>query len=126
MKHFWEMIKRLNVITLITLIALSCNSQDCNKLPVNFSSYSQAISLVKRSAFKINESANTSNSSWITSAKYYSCDGVKGYFIYTTIKNREYIHKGVPVNVWEDFKNASSKGSYYDYNIKNRYRLQLN
>ena len=81
---------------------------------------------MKKSTFKINESANTSNSSWITSAKYYSCDGVTGYFVYTTIKNREYIHKGVPLKVWEDYKNACSKGSYYDHNMNNRYRIQLN
>ena len=105
---------------------LSCNSQDCNKLPAIYTSYSQGIELVKSSSFKVKETANTSNSSWITSAKYYSCDGNTGYLIYTTNKDYEYIHQGVPVNIWEGFKNASSKGSYYNSNIKNRYRLKLN
>ncbi len=122
----WGKTRGFSTIALIIVIALSCNSQDCSKLPETFRSYTQAISLVKSSTFKIKEGANTSDSSWITSAKYYSCDGITGYFIYTTIKNREYIHKGIPVNVWEDFKNSSSKGSFYDYNIKNRYPLKLN
>ncbi|MEO8852591.1 MAG: KTSC domain-containing protein [Ginsengibacter sp.] len=117
--------QRIIIIFLSSLIMLACNSQECNKLPDNFTSYSQAISLVKGSSFKIEETANTSNSSWIRSAKYYSCDGKTGFFIYTTI-DHEYIHKGMPINVWEEFKNAPSKGSYYDYKIKHKYQLSLN
>ena len=116
--------QKIIIICLSSLIVVSCNSRDCNKLPVNFTSYSQAINLVRNSSFKIEEAANTSNSSWITSAKFYSCDGMTGYFIYST-KDHEFIHKGVPINVWEEFKNASSKGSYYDYNIKYKYQLNL-
>ena len=105
---------------------LSCRSQDCNKLPQSFSSYGQAIRLVKNSDFIITEEANTSESSWITSANYYSCDGETGYFIYTTNRGYEYIHKGVPLRIWNGFKNASSKGSYYDANIRKKYQLRLN
>lgn len=107
-------------------MTLSCLSQDCNKLPERFTSYDQAISLVKRSTFKIEEIANTSRSSLFTSAKYYSCNGFTGYLIYKTNRGYEYIHKGVPINVWEEFKNASSKGSYYNINLKNRFQLKLN
>jgi KTSC domain len=106
--------------------SISCHSQDCNKLPDSFPSYSNAIQRIKSSTFQIKETANTSESSWITSAKYYSCDGQTGYFIYTTNRGYEYIHKGLPLYVWGGFKNASSKGSYYDVNIKGRYRLTLN
>ena len=104
---------------------LSCHSQDCHKLPERFTSYAQAISLVKRSTFKIEETANTSNSSWITSAKYYSCDGNTGYLIYTTHKGHEYIHNELPTYIWEEFKKAQSKGSYYNANLKNRYQVKL-
>jgi hypothetical protein len=119
-------VKRFIILLLLSVIIISCHSQDCNKLPDSFTSYTQAISLVKSSSFKIEETANTSNSSWIKSANYYSCDGITGYFIYKTKEGEEYIHKGVPINVWEEFKKASSKGSYYDYNIKHRYQLLLN
>jgi hypothetical protein len=111
-------------IFLSSLIMLSCNSQDCNKLPYSFTSYSQAISLVKNSTFKIEEVVNTSTSTWIKSAKYYSCDGAMGYFIYKA-KGREYIHQGVPINIWREFKNSSSRGSYYDGNIRYKYKLNL-
>lgn len=106
-------------------MTLSCHSQDCNKLPERFASYDQAISLVKRSTFKIKETASTSSSSWITSAKYYSCDGNAGYLIFTTNKGHEYIHNALPTYIWEEFKKAQSKGSYYNANLKNRYQLKL-
>ncbi|MFN6115154.1 MAG: KTSC domain-containing protein [Flavobacteriales bacterium] len=32
----------------------------------------------------------------------------------------------VPLNVWQGFKEASSFGTYYNANIKRRYRLGLN
>ena len=111
---------------LLSFYFISCNGQPCSQLPKSFKSYSQAISLIQKSSFIVKESANTSSSSWISSAKYYSCDGTTGYFILKTDSGREYIHYGIPVNVWDEFKNADSKGSYYDKNIKGRYRLQLN
>jgi hypothetical protein len=114
------------LLYLILLISIGGKAQDCKKLPQAFSSYAQAMSLVKSSTFQIKESANTSGSSWMTSAKYYSCDGSKGYLIYTTNRNYEYIHQGVPKYIWEGFKSASSKGSYYDHNIKGKYKLPLN
>lgn len=118
--------KRLITICLLSGIMLSCHAQDCSKLPESFSSYMQALNLVKKSNFKIKESANVSSSSWLRSVKFYSCDGTKGYLIYTTNKNREYIHFGVPTYIWEGLKNASSKGSFYDVNIKNKYQVKLN
>ena len=113
-------------IVLFLFLFYSCSSQDCDKLPESFNSYPEAIKLVKKSQFKITESASTPNSSWIKSAKYYSCDGKQGCFIYTTNTNREYIHYGLPMSVWIGFKNASSKGTYYNASIKNRYQLVLN
>ena len=113
------------VLILFILASIASEAQDCSKLPESFTSYSQAIQLVKNCTFQLKDVANTSNSSWITSARYYSCDGRSGYFIYTTNRGYEYIHKGVPTYVWEGFKNAPSKGSYYDHNIKGRYRLPL-
>ena len=92
--------KRLSVILLALVMMIVCRAQDCSKLPGSFNSYAQATSLVKASSFKLKESANTSESSWITSAKYYSCDGNTGYFIFTTNKGKEYIHKDVPLDVW--------------------------
>jgi len=115
--------KRL-LIFLLSAIAVSCSSQNCKTLPQNFTSYYAAINIIENSSFKIEETANTSNSSWITSAKYYSCDGISGYFIYTTT-NKKYIHEDVPIEIWQGFKNADSKGSYYDHFIRGNYRIKI-
>lgn len=99
--------------------------QPCDKLPETFQSYSQASKLIKSSKFKISESINTSKSSWIRGASYYSCDGKTGFLIIAT-DTKDYIHNNVPIEIWEQFKNAESFGSYYSNNIKGRYRLTIN
>jgi hypothetical protein len=50
---------------LILVILQTCVGQDCNKLPLSFSSFQQASQLVKSSTLKIKENVNTSKSSWI-------------------------------------------------------------
>lgn len=98
---------------------------NCVKLPSAYKSYSQAINSVKRANFKITETASTSKSSWVKSATYYSCDGKTGYLI-IMLKTKEYIHSNLPYSIWKGFKNANSKGKYYDNNIRFKYRLNLN
>lgn len=113
------------ILSFLILFSFSCNSQDCSKINTHFTSYQQAISEVENAKFKISESVNTSQSSWIQSAHYYSCDGLTGYFIFKT-HDKEYLYQDVPREVWNGFKNAASFGSYYDVNIKHRYQLYLN
>ncbi|HEV8503963.1 MAG TPA: KTSC domain-containing protein [Chitinophagaceae bacterium] len=109
---------------LFQVIAISSIAQNCKILPAHFYSYEQAISWVKNASFKIKEDVNTSKSSWIRSASYYSCDGKVGYFIFST-DSKEYIHEGIPVEIWNKFKNADSFGSYYDHYIRKKYRFYL-
>ena len=96
----------------------------CDQLPTTYSNYNKAISIIKTASFKIKESANTSKSSWIRGATYYSCDGDIGYLIVSTYTGY-YIHSGVPIQIWQDFKRANSFGSYYDRDIKGRYHFYL-
>jgi hypothetical protein len=111
-------------ITLITLLTyFSClNGQDCNRLPSTFSSYEQAVSLVKSSTFKIREGVDTSKSSWIRGATFFSCDGKSGFLIIKT-DSKEYIHQNVPIKIWRGFISARSFGSYYSNYIRGKYRL---
>ncbi len=115
--------RKLIASILFTIVA-SCGS-NCEEIPTNFSNYSQATNVVLRSDFKLSEEANVSNSSWITSANYFSCDGLSGFFV-IKMRNRTYIHQGMPYEVWANFKNADSKGHFYSRNIRGRYRLNLN
>ena len=108
------------------LFFASCSQKtNCEQLPTQFSSYNDASKKIKEVNFKISDKLNTSKSSWITSASYYSCDGETGYFIFVA-KGNEYIHIGVPYAVWGQFKNAESFGSFYNKNLKHKFTLLLN
>jgi len=112
---------KLILILLIFTIA-SCTSQDCNDLPSQFSSYSQAVNDVKSSNFTIEEKVKTTKSSWIKTISYYSCDSEIG-FLLVEIKSEEYIYQNVPLSVWESFKKADSYGRFYNGNIKSNNNL---
>jgi len=103
----------------------SCSGDDCDQLPKSYSSYDDAVKTIKATHFKIQETVNTSKSSWVRGASYYSCGGSSGFFILKTDK-QEYLYSGVPVDTWNGFKNAESFGSYFDYNIKHNFSFKLN
>lgn len=115
------MIKFLSFLFFLSLTH-SCSAQNCTELPTKFSSYEEAVSKISKASFRVSESVNTSKSSWIRSAKYRSCDGQTGFLIIGT-DSKEYIHKDVPLSIWNNFRKASSFGSFYNENIKNRYKL---
>jgi len=108
------------LFSLFLVVFVSCTRHDCKDLPTNFESYQQITELIKKSSFKIKEQTDTSMSSWIASAHYYSCDGEGGYLILKTKKGREYTHFNISYQVWKGFKEAKSKGKYYHKVIKKR------
>jgi len=103
----------------------ACSGTDCDQLPKKYSSYTEAVKTIKSAHFKMEESINTSKSSWVRGAEYYSCDGATGFFILKTDK-QDYLYSGVPSETWQGFKTAESFGSYYDHNIKHKYFFNLN
>lgn len=116
------------ILTLLIILLFGidrlCFGQDCNKIPSTFSSYEKAKTFVKTSVFKIKETIDTSKSSWIRGAAFYSCDGQKGFLIIKTDK-KDYIHQNVPIEIWREFKSATSFGSYYSNYIRGNYKLIL-
>ena len=109
------------------LIIFSCskekqNISECTEITTPFKTYSEAKNTVQSIDFKYTDEVDTSKSSWIRGAQYYSCEGETGYLVYQTDK-KEYIHQQVPVEVWEEFKNAESFGSFYNENLKHKYRV---
>ncbi len=129
--------KKLAFISILFLASCNSNSKkqaqgevatgtvSCNSLPSSFASYDAAVSAVESADFEFTDNANTSKSSWIRAARFYSCNNADGYFIIETDKGN-YLHQGVPITVWESFKAADSFGSFYNANIKHQYRLVLN
>jgi hypothetical protein len=112
------------LLLFITLCITSCNAQDCETLPKSYSSYSQAVSKITNANFSFTDSVNTSSSSWITDANFYSCDGEKGFLLIET-KKTNYIFKNVPIRLWNNFKKAKSFGKFYNKNIRGKFKLAV-
>jgi len=108
----------------IFFLCNTCFQPDCESLPTSFDTYDEALILIRSAKFQYEDIANTSKSSWIRGAEYYSCDGKSGYFILIT-DSKEYIYEGMPLGIWESFKSAESFGKYYNYNIKHKYFFKL-
>jgi len=89
-----------------------------------FTSYDQAKSWVRTNPHFTKDTVDTSKSSWIRGAEYYTDGSGAGYLI-LNMKGKEYIWEGAPLNVWEGFKEATSFGKYYHKHIKGRYILEL-
>lgn len=79
---------------------------------------------IKVAEFKINETIDTRRSSWIRGLSYFSCDGKSGFMIMKT-DSKSYIHQNVPIDIWNEVKNAESFGSYYNDKIKHLYQLSI-
>lgn len=72
-------------IVLLAFIFNSCSQKtSCDQLPETYSTYAEAVRQIKSAQFKIKESVNTSKSSWIKNAYYYSCNEKTGFFIFET------------------------------------------
>lgn len=116
---------KIKIIFFVTIIITSCSHNNCREINTNFTSYKNAIELVRETDFNIEEKVNT-DSSWIESIEYYSCDEAFGFLIVNTKKGGSYIHKNVPIQVWNDFKNANSFGRFYNQNLKGNYHININ
>ena len=114
---------KLFFLTLIFFISCS-QKKNCDNLPKTFTNYNNAVEQIKSLDFEISESVNTSKSSWIRNASYYSCDGHTGFFILTT-NNKEYLFSNLPYDVWKNFETAKSFGEFYNKEIRNKYILKL-
>lgn len=67
------------------------------------------------------DSFSSPESSWIEGATYNLEDGKTGTMILET-DHKDYEFVDVPIDVWKKFKLTSSKGRFYDRNIRDRYQ----
>ncbi len=115
---------RLILIFFCFIPILGYSQTNCKDLPKTFYSYNEAIDKVRNAKYSYVDNVNTARSSFVNGASYYSCDGQYGFLI-IGINNRTFIHNGLPKKVWLSFKSASSFGTFYNQNIRNKYRLTL-
>lgn len=115
-----NLIKLSFIVLLFTVV--SCGS-NCKNLPDSYENLEEARSIILNTNFAYKDYYDVSESSFITSANYYSCDGMTGYLI-LGIKGRMYIFQNLPIRKWQVFKNSKSKGNYFNNAIKGRYSLK--
>ena len=109
---------------LLLLFVLTSCGQNCKDLPSSNKNYEEAKTIILDTNFKFADNCDVSESSFITTADYYSCDGLTGFFI-VGMNGKKYVFENMPFEIWEDFKNAESKGKFYNLKIKGRYKLSL-
>ena len=109
---------------LLLLSLISCTQKPCEEISENFRSYNAAKNEIDKASFNFIDKVNTSKSSWIKQASFYSCNGNEGYFILET-KQKSYVFKNLPISVWQEFKDADSFGTYYSSYIRGKYILIL-
>lgn len=107
---------------MLLILIISC--KETAKETVSFKSYDDAIKYTESHSYKINETTDTSESEWITSAEYKSINGDNGFLI-LRMRGKEYIFDEVPLTVWEGFKDEEDKGKFYHRFIKGKYYMNL-
>ena len=116
--------KRLAIVIALFFIGSSSYAQqdDCDKVSVGWKSEKEAISKIQQLAFETSETIKPDNSSWMSSAHFYACDVESGFLIVEGDK-KTYIHQEVPTVIWTALKDARSVGGFYNFYIKNNYKL---
>ncbi|SEH57132.1 KTSC domain-containing protein [Paenimyroides aquimaris] len=118
--------KKILLLICTPILFLACNKKsDCDELKGSYSTFVEARKEITKANYPVKKIQSTPESSWIKRIEYYSCNEKEGYLIIYTTRSEEYIHAKVPVSVWEELSTSSSKGSYYNMHIINRYPFNL-
>lgn len=117
--------KRLALLVALIFVGVYLNAQEdnCNQIMQDWKSEKDAISKIENATFTYSESLVAEQSNWMSSAHYYSCDEEYGFLIVKSEK-KAFIHQEVPIAVWKALKNAKTTGGYYNFYIKNKYKLE--
>lgn len=116
--------KTLLLIFLISLgIILNAQIDNCVHTNTNWKSEKEAINTIESESFAKTEEITGDIDSWMVSAHYYSCNEDFGFLIVKGEK-KSFVHQNVPVAIWYTLRDARSKGGYYNFYIKNKFRLQ--
>ena len=105
---------RLGIVLVAVSALMGCRAGVAQERPA-FHDYWEAIDYARDQGCEVQP-----NSSWITRAEY--CGN---RFLILTMRGREYIFDCVPLSVWRRYRAAASKGTFYNSQLRDRYRLRL-
>jgi hypothetical protein len=92
----------------------------CADLPDHFTNIDKALEFIRNCNFEFEEAFEALSVRGIRNVSYHSCDKEAGFLVLVT-HDRTFIHKEVPMKIWEAFKYAESIETYYRLNIKFTY-----
>jgi len=114
--------RRLSILIFVMMLP-AVNLRAALERP-NFDSYEEAVAWVRSNDNFTKDSVDTSKSTWIRAAEYYT-DGSGYGFLILNMNGKEYIWEDVPIDIWTGFKKADSFGKYYHRYIKGNYYMEL-
>jgi hypothetical protein len=117
--------KRFVLLITLIMIGLYLNAQEfgCSNMSANWKSEKEAIRRIENTIFNSSESIVPDENSWMTSAHFYTCDNEFGYLIVKSEK-KTFVHQDVPIVKWNALKGARAIGGFYNFYIKDLYKLE--
>ena len=117
--------KRLPILIALIFAGLYLDAHEdgCSTIQEDWKSEKEAISYIESTIFLSSESLTPNEESWLTSAHFYTCNEETGYLIIKS-NRKTFIHQEVPVGIWNSLKEAKTIGGYYNFYIKNNYKLE--
>jgi hypothetical protein len=99
------------LVFLILITITACGGNNCKELLISFRNHNEAKEIVINSTFKFSHDADVTNSLWISSAKYFSCDVLWGFLVIKT-GSRTYVHQEMPMKFGKVSKRQIQKAVF--------------
>ena len=113
----------LLIILFFAGLYLTAHEDRCSQIQENWKSEKEAIKHIENTIFLLSESLTPDENSWMTSAHFYTCNEESGYLIIKS-KKKTFVHQEVPIEIWIALKKAKTIGGFYNFYIKNNYKLE--
>jgi len=97
-------------------------STNCDSLDLSSDSLGELIKRIENSTFRFQQQFKISRTYGIMNARYFSCDGERGFLI-MKIDKKDLIYFEVPKSVWDTLITSSDINAYYASQIRDHYEM---
>ena len=124
-KYNFTAVKKSTLLIIIFFAGLYLDASEdrCSLFQENWKSEKEAVKYIENTTFLSSESLTPNENSWVTSVRFYTCNEESGYLIIKSI-NKTFVHQEVPMDIWNALKKTRTTGGYYNFYIKNNYKLE--
>jgi hypothetical protein len=97
-------------------------STNCDSLNLPLISFKEAVKMIENSSFRFQQQFKISRTYGVMNAKYYSCDGEKGFLI-MKVDKVNYLYLDVPKTTWDLLIKSPDINALYDQEIRTGYEV---